>query len=494
MAGSNRPELRLAYRIFVMVNILLAVYNMICFQMPRTDVKPCVLVVANHSQQEVADFAAKISQPPPPLPPPQSQPVKAAGPTSVVEKPQFQNRQPLQSKLATTRAPYAASLSRISNNNAGGNGINSTPKREAPAATTAKYVIQEDFILSDVSVPFDASVTLTTQATHEFLQHVPVLCSRWQGPISVAVYAPGTDYAVALDKIAYLRHCDDPCVSANVSWHMVFDRDHAPPAAVVVDSSSSAVFLQSWNGSCASDVMGREYPQFRKAHKMTYPINVLRNVARRRSRTRYILASDIELYPSANVIPRFLNLVAERWRRNATEARAPQVFVLPIFEVQAKQRPPLTKRVLVEMLRNKTAIFFHKWVCDQCQKFPKREEWIEYVPADDDTLGILTTTKRDRTKRSWEPIYIGTNDDPFYGEELTWEGKRDKMSQSYELCLRGYDFHILDNAFLVHAPGIKTIIASEERRRVPFVKVNNAHHARIMNSLKSRYPALAKDC
>uniref|UniRef100_L7MAL0 Putative glycosyltransferase n=1 Tax=Rhipicephalus pulchellus TaxID=72859 RepID=L7MAL0_RHIPC len=489
MAGSTRPELRLAYRIFVTVNILLAVYNMICFQMPRTDVKPCVLVVANHSLQEAADFGAKVS--PLPMPPPQSQAVKSA-PAKVVDKPQFQNRQPLQSKAATTRAPDAARLGRIGNSGAFGNGINSTPKKES--AVSSKYVVQEDFILSDISVPFNDSVTLTTQATHEFLQHVPVLCSRWQGPVSVAVFAPGTDYAIALDKIAFLRHCHDPCVSANVTWHMVYDRDHAPPAAVVVDSSSTVDFLQSWNGSCASDVMEREYAQFRKAHKMTYPINVLRNVARRRARTRYILASDIELYPSANVIPRFMNLVAERWRRNATEASAPQVFVLPIFEVQAKQRPPLTKRVLVDMLRNKTAIFFHKWVCDQCQKFPKREEWVEYVPAEDDVLGILTTTKRDRTKRSWEPIYIGTNDDPFYAEELTWEGKRDKMSQSYELCLRGYDFHILDNAFLVHAPGIKTIIASEERRRVPFVKVNNAHHARIMNSLKSRYPALAKDC
>lgn len=490
MTGSNRPELRLAYRIFVTVNILLAVYNMICFQMPRADVKPCVLVVANHSQQEAADFGAKVS--PLPMPPqPQSQPVKTA-PANVVDKPQFQNRQPLQSKVATTRAPSEARLGRIISSGAFGNGVNSTPKKES--TSSAKYVVQWDFIPSDLSVPFNDSVTLTTQATHEFLQHVPVLCSRWQGPISVAVFAPGTDYAVALDKIAFLRHCDDPCVSANVTWHMVYDRDHAPPAAVVVDSSSSADFLQSWNGSCASDVMEREYAQFRKAHRMTYPINVLRNVARRRARTRYILASDIELYPSANVIPRFMNLVAERWRRNATEASAPQVFVLPIFEVQAKQRPPLTKRVLVDMLRNKSAIFFHKWVCDQCQKFPKREEWVEYVPAEDDALGILTTTKRDRTKRSWEPIYIGTNDDPFYAEELTWEGKRDKMSQSYELCLRGYDFHILDNAFLVHAPGIKTIIASEERRRVPFVKVNNAHHARIMNSLKSRYPALAKDC
>jgi hypothetical protein len=29
----------------------------------------------------------------------------------------------------------------------------------------------------------------------------------------------------------------------------------------------------------------------------------------------------------------------------------------------------------------------------------------------------------------WEPIFIGTNLDPFYDERLTWEGRRDKMTQ-----------------------------------------------------------------
>ncbi|KAH9376709.1 hypothetical protein HPB48_013314 [Haemaphysalis longicornis] len=65
MAGSNRPELRLMYRIFVAVNILLAVYNMICFQMPRNDVKPCVLVMANLSQPEAADAARFPASPQP---------------------------------------------------------------------------------------------------------------------------------------------------------------------------------------------------------------------------------------------------------------------------------------------------------------------------------------------------------------------------------------------------------------------------------------------
>lgn len=386
MATAARPELRFAYRVFITINILLAVYNMICFQLPRGDIKPCVLFITNMSQAEPEDVA--VSRHPP----------AAAS----FAKPQFQNRQPLQSKQATTHPPATK-----------GN-----TARPTLAASGGKFVVYEDFIVSDNSVPFNDSVTLTTQATHEFLQHVPTLCSRWQAPVSIAVYSPGTDYEIALDKIAFLRECSDPCVRANVTWHIVYDREHRPASLRVATD-----FLDAWNGTCGSDVMTREYPEFRKVHKMTYPINVLRNVARARARTKYVLASDIELYPSGNIVPRFLRLVRQRGLSSTS-----QVFVLPIFEVQAKKTAPLVKRTLVDMMRNKTAIFFHKWVCEQCQKFPKREEWVRFIP-DEDTLGILTTTKRDKTKRSWEPIYIGTNEDPPYPEELTWEGKRDKMAQ-----------------------------------------------------------------
>lgn len=71
------------------------------------------------------------------------------------------------------------------------------------------------------------------------------------------------------------------------------------------------------------------------------------------------------------------------------------------------------------------------------------------------TLNVFRSAKRTRKRNSWEPLYIGTNDEPLYDERLSWDGKRDKMSQMYEMCLLNYDLLILDNAFLVHAPGIK---------------------------------------
>ena len=42
---------------------------------------------------------------------------------------------------------------------------------------------------------------------------------------------------------------------------------------------------------------------------------------------------------------------------------------------------------------------------------------------------MFHVAKRTPPYSHWEPIYIGTNDDPYYDERLTWEGRSDKMTQ-----------------------------------------------------------------
>ena len=87
-----------------------------------------------------------------------------------------------------------------------------------------------------------------------------------------------------------------------------------------------------------------------------------------------------------------------------------------------------------------------------------------WAPITDD-LNVFHVTKRQGDYKRWEPIHIGTQDDPLYDERLSWEGKRDKMPQAYAMCLLDYDFAVLDNAFLVHRPGIKKAEIGEESWR-----------------------------
>lgn len=44
-------------------------------------------------------------------------------------------------------------------------------------------------------------------------------------------------------------------------------------------------------------------------------------------------------------------------------------------------------------------------------------------------LDVFHVGKRTGNFVHWEPIFIGTHDDPLYDERLSWEGKSDKMTQ-----------------------------------------------------------------
>ena len=62
--------------------------------------------------------------------------------------------------------------------------------------------------------------------------------------------------------------------------------------------------------------------------------------------------------------------------------------------------------------------------------------------------------------------------------------------KAYELCLMDYDLAILDNAFLVHAPGIKKLddnFKRDEERRKPSIWQNNKIFITIIKELRKKY-------
>jgi hypothetical protein len=59
--------------------------------------------------------------------------------------------------------------------------------------------------------------------------------------------------------------------------------------------------------------------------------------------------------------------------------------------------------------------------------------------------------------------------------------------KAYEMCLMDYDFAILDNAFLIHTPGIKLYNREERDKRKPYIILNYKAEAKIMSDLNKKY-------
>lgn len=188
------------------------------------------------------------------------------------------------------------------------------------------------------------SVTYTTHADYTFLDNLETLLDRWQGPISLALHAPGTDLLPTLATIRYLRECISAPVADYVTFHVYFPSKHVPKLVPhfdkVLDEHFNCSLPPPWVNSTPIST-------YKAQKKLLYPVNVGRNIARESAVTHYILPSDIELYPSPGVIPDFLDMI--RRQEPALHHKHPKVFPLSIFELESNMSLPANKRELVSV-------------------------------------------------------------------------------------------------------------------------------------------------
>uniref|UniRef100_A0A1I8MGF0 Glycosyl transferase n=1 Tax=Musca domestica TaxID=7370 RepID=A0A1I8MGF0_MUSDO len=311
------------------------------------------------------------------------------------------------------------------------------------------------------------SITYTTNGDYTFLDNIEMVVTRWMGPVSLALFAPGYDFNATMDSIQYARHClpESGLIRDYVTFHIYFPNDHMPPERVPLTEEEAL----EWPYDCQlaeapyENVDGAQMYKTKK--NLTYPINVGRNIARKAANTHFIFACDIELYPSRGLIEQFLDMAYDNVTLVAPsrEGKAMRVFVLPVFELKKDAAIPDSKKELVPMLRAKKAIPFHYYVCKSCHVVPQQEHWVNATFSD--KLSIFTVGKRHKKYVYWEPFYISDNHEPLFDERVTWEGQSNKRIQNYAMCLLDYEYHILHPAFLVHSPGIKKYNPKSERQQ-----------------------------
>lgn len=128
---------------------------------------------------------------------------------------------------------------------------------------------------------------------------------------------------------------------------MIFPTDHPP----VLGQISQV------QGDCAaSDLQKGDVETERNQRRMTYPINVARNVARFQANTTRVLVTDIELLPSQNLASGFMEIARGRPPKTGI------VFVVPVFEIESHELPPLTKKELLLATKAGLAVYFHRFV------------------------------------------------------------------------------------------------------------------------------------
>lgn len=218
------------------------------------------------------------------------------------------------------------------------------------------------------------NLTYCSHLTPDFLFYLVEVVVRWEGPISIAAFVPSYDASTTLCILQRLCLCVPEM--SKVSLHFVFPIEH-PPDHLNCDP------LLSVPAGCSipNVVASKRLNTFRNQEELIYPVNVARNVARISANSKYVMVSDIELIPSKNLVTRFQKMVPKLILKLGDGASRFKhlVYVLPVFEVEYDVvKIPDIKSELLHLYSQNKAVYFHRWICLHCQRFPGLQRWIHH--------------------------------------------------------------------------------------------------------------------
>jgi beta-1,4-glucuronyltransferase 1 len=98
-----------------------------------------------------------------------------------------------------------------------------------------------------------------------------------------------------------------------------------------------------------------------------FPVNLLRNVARRAAQTEFIFMVDIDLHPSARLRDRFLAFATRAKLFKESQKDDKTAYVVPVFEAKAGIQLPDDKEQLLQLYEDGSVRPFYFELCWKCQ-------------------------------------------------------------------------------------------------------------------------------
>lgn len=259
-------------------------------------------------------------------------------------------------------------------------------------------------------------VTLVTQCSVNHMHHLMSLAERWNGPISVSIFAPDQQGLVAMEFIMKLFQCVE-AFRYNVSVHLVYPFVQAPvintPLVLPTEFSCPSLEkdLQDNKETLTNyDLSGIKYPN-----------NLLRNVALSNSRTKYVFTIDIDMLPSSNLHRDFSAFIESHYLSQTDKTKVLDdrtVFVVPAFEVKPEFPAPAEKLQLLRLWQNRSLRPFYWETCWKCHRWTDYEAWRNL------TLGgsPLEVGYEVEWQDPWEPFYIAPRTVPNFDERFKQYG------------------------------------------------------------------------
>ncbi|XP_065346088.1 beta-1,4-glucuronyltransferase 1-like [Cloeon dipterum] len=298
------------------------------------------------------------------------------------------------------------------------------------------------------------------QSSFDQLHKLPDFVSTWPGPVSLAVFAPGDEFLLAISYAKYLRACF-PAIKAQVNWHFAFPIDYqANEHSIGQVWRDMALNCSQNQNETLVRVQERLSPEARedisakrKNHKLPYPQNLMRNLARQHCLSEWVMCPDIDMLfprPDPQVQPPLTDRLKAFLQSPSATKCANCAFVFPLYEVEHENFTlPSSKSELLAYKKRNWAQIYHDKVFSPNQGCSKLATWEQRSEEN------VQVAYKIEFKMLCEPIYVAKRGTPVFDERYVGYGMT-RNTQAYETALAGYTFHLLDGIFLNHVWGLQS--------------------------------------
>ncbi|XP_075050460.1 beta-1,4-glucuronyltransferase 1-like isoform X2 [Mixophyes fleayi] len=346
---------------------------------------------------------------------------------------------------------------------------------------SGQYRIYRNLLAREEGQSKNLDVLLASHASLSNLWHLQELVQRWDGRISLALFASSAAQAKLATVLTYTLAQLCPAVRQRVSFHLVCQSGDMAIFPELEDRTEYARLHTCQAVFAKAAGMGTNIINY--AGNASYPNNLLRNVARAGiGSPAFALVVDIDMVPSEGLRSGFLDLVAR-----GVDAR--MVFVVPAFEIRHTRRLPGTKEELLRLYQVGEVRAFYEELCPRCQAPTNYSVWLN-LPERENS-GRLEVAYVVEWRAPWEPFYIGNRKVPAFDERFKQYGYN-RISQACEVNIAGFSFAVLDSAFLLHKghklPGDFHSQKEAENKR------NRLLYRGFKEELKMKYPDSTRRC
>ena len=260
----------------------------------------------------------------------------------------------------------------------------------------------------------DQDVSIVTHCSVNNMYRLLDMSRRWEGPMSVVIFAPGQDLIVALENILQLVWCVLP-IRTHALFHIVSPlsmpaRDIKPYLSYV-EMVECRFIDRRMRSTLNIENYGFE--------GLNYPNNLLRNFGLQSSMTEYVYVLDVDLVPSVDLRLNFLEFArTHRLMSPQMQVERPSkiAFVTPVFETRDDYSIPDVKST-VTRLYNRTIRQFYVQPCPQCQRPTQYDRWIQLPKTE-----YLEVAYPVQWTYPYEPFYITHRSVPLYNPNFKQYG------------------------------------------------------------------------